>query len=131
MRAFLDGAPFVFTGPEQWNALGLGTTAVFATPLVYNGRRSGNVQSRRAALRPPPRRLPGPPDARVVCRRPSRERRGRGGIPGMIWAMRWRGHWRGDALDRQSLHEAARRYGTRRTQDVVERAVERGSTERA
>ena len=36
LRAFLGGEPFVFTGPERWNALGLGTTAVFATPLVYN-----------------------------------------------------------------------------------------------
>ena len=41
MRGFLDGAPFVFTGPERWNALGLGTTAQFATPLVYNTKRSG------------------------------------------------------------------------------------------
>lgn len=41
MRAFLDGGSFVFTGPEKWNALGLGSTAVFATPLVYNTKRSG------------------------------------------------------------------------------------------
>lgn len=41
MRAFLDGTSFVFTGPEKWNALGLGSTAVFATPLVYNTKRSG------------------------------------------------------------------------------------------
>ncbi|MCC7066301.1 MAG: hypothetical protein IT456_26135 [Planctomycetes bacterium] len=41
MRAFLSGAPFVFTGPEAWNTLGLGTTAVFAVPLVYNTKRSG------------------------------------------------------------------------------------------
>lgn len=41
LRAFLDGGPFVFTGPERWNALGLGTTAVFAAPLVYNTKRSG------------------------------------------------------------------------------------------
>jgi len=41
MRAFLDGGPFVFTGPERWNALGLGTTAAFAMPLVYNTKRSG------------------------------------------------------------------------------------------
>ncbi|MGC4068381.1 MAG: hypothetical protein QM784_27800 [Polyangiaceae bacterium] len=41
LRAFLDDEPFVFTGPERWNALGLGTTAVFATPLVYNTKRSG------------------------------------------------------------------------------------------
>jgi hypothetical protein len=40
MQGFLHG-PFVFTGPDQWNRLGLGTTAIFATPLVYNTKRSG------------------------------------------------------------------------------------------
>lgn len=30
MRAFLDGGSFLFTGPERWNALGLGTTALFS-----------------------------------------------------------------------------------------------------
>lgn len=53
MRAFLDGGPFVFTGPERWNALGLGTTAVFARPLVYNKKRSGlfNLGGRKFLLR--------------------------------------------------------------------------------
>lgn len=44
MRGFLDGGPFVFTGPDRWNALELGTTAVFATPLVYNTKRSGTFE---------------------------------------------------------------------------------------
>lgn len=53
MRAFLDGGPFVFSGPERWNALGLGTTAVFAVPLVYNTKRSGTFTfgKRRFVLR--------------------------------------------------------------------------------
>ena len=53
MRAFLDGAGFVFTGPERWNALGLGSTAVFATRLVYNTKRSGTFAfgGRRFLLR--------------------------------------------------------------------------------
>lgn len=53
MRAFLDGAAFVFTGPERWNALGLGSTAVFATRLVYNTKRSGTFEfgGRRFLLR--------------------------------------------------------------------------------
>ena len=53
MRAFLEGAPFVFTGPERWNALGLGTTAVFALALVYNTKRSGafTFGNRRFLLR--------------------------------------------------------------------------------
>ena len=41
LRAFLDDTPFVLTGPDRWNALRLGTTAVFAEPLVYNQKRSG------------------------------------------------------------------------------------------
>ncbi len=53
MRRFLDDSPFLFTGPEHWNALGLGSTAVFAMPLVYNTKRSGTFQwgSRRFQLR--------------------------------------------------------------------------------
>ena len=52
MRAFLDG-PFVLTGPERWNALGLGTSAAFATQLVYNTKRSGEFTfgGRRFLLR--------------------------------------------------------------------------------
>jgi hypothetical protein len=41
LRAFLDDTPFVFTGPDRWNALGLGSTALFAMPLVYNKKRTG------------------------------------------------------------------------------------------
>lgn len=44
MRAFLDGEPFVFTGPDRWNALGLGTTALHAKTLVYNTKRSGSFK---------------------------------------------------------------------------------------
>ncbi|MBK9069396.1 MAG: hypothetical protein IPL79_00070 [Myxococcales bacterium] len=36
MRGVWGGAPFVFPGPARWNALGLGTTAALAPPLVYN-----------------------------------------------------------------------------------------------
>lgn len=53
LEAFLDGAPFVLTGSDRWNALGLGTTAVFARPLVYNTKRSGEfvLGGRRYLLR--------------------------------------------------------------------------------
>jgi len=44
LRAFLGGGPFVRTGPELWNALGLGTTALHADTLVYNTKRSGTFQ---------------------------------------------------------------------------------------
>jgi hypothetical protein len=53
MRAFLDDTPFVFTGPERWNALGLGATAMLAATLVYNTKRSGvfNLGGRQFVLR--------------------------------------------------------------------------------
>ncbi len=41
LAAFLQGTPYVVTGPPRWNALGLGSTALFAHPLVYNTRRTG------------------------------------------------------------------------------------------
>ncbi len=53
MRAFLAGSPHVFTGSQQWNALGLGSTAVHAVTTVYNTKRSETVKlgGRRFALR--------------------------------------------------------------------------------
>ncbi len=44
MRGYLNGRRFVFSGPEQWNALSLGSTAMFASQLVYNESRSGEVE---------------------------------------------------------------------------------------
>jgi len=41
LRAVLGGDPFLISGPPRWNALGLGSTAMFATTLVYNSRRNG------------------------------------------------------------------------------------------
>jgi hypothetical protein len=41
LRAFLGDAPFIFSGPEIWNSLLLGTTQIFAHRLVYNTKRSG------------------------------------------------------------------------------------------
>ena len=32
------------TGPDRWNALGLGTTALFAKTLVYNTLRTEDVR---------------------------------------------------------------------------------------
>ncbi len=53
LDALLDGSPYLITGPPRWNALGLGTTAVFATTLVYNTLRSGrfDLAGRRFQLR--------------------------------------------------------------------------------
>jgi len=44
LNAFFDGSPWVLTGPPRWNALGLGSTQLFARPLVYNTKRTGTVR---------------------------------------------------------------------------------------
>lgn len=42
LAAFLEGAPFILTGPPAWNSLGLGSTAMWARSLVYNTKRTGD-----------------------------------------------------------------------------------------
>ncbi len=130
MRAFLDGAPFVFTGPEQWNALGLGTTAAFSAPLVYNGKRSGtfSLGGRRFVLRRVAFPVRPTPEWFAVD---LLENAGAAGASRVDLGHALARALARGSLDRQNLHEAARRYGTRKTQDVVERAVEEGSSERA
>jgi len=44
LHAFLGETPFVTTGPQAWNALGLGATALHAYTLVYNTKRSGTFR---------------------------------------------------------------------------------------
>lgn len=43
LNAFLDGTPWLVTGPPRWNALGLGSTQMFSSALVYNTMRSGKM----------------------------------------------------------------------------------------
>ena len=61
LDALLDDSPYLITGPPRWNALGLGATALFASTLVYNTRRSGvfELAGRRFLLRRV--RFPDPP----------------------------------------------------------------------
>ena len=53
LTAFLEGAPYVVTGPPVWNSLGLGSTALWAQALVYNTKRSGEFKlgNQRVLLR--------------------------------------------------------------------------------
>lgn len=44
VRAFLGSANFVFSGSDKWNALGLGSTGVAATRLVYNHGRTTEAE---------------------------------------------------------------------------------------
>ena len=123
MRAFLDGGPFVFTGPERWNALGLGTTALFAAPLVYNTKRSGtfDLGGRRYVLR----RVAFPsrpaPEWFVVDLFENADQAGasREDLAEALARAVGRG-----AFDQEGLRVAAQRYGSRRTQALIHRALQ-------
>jgi hypothetical protein len=122
MRSFLRDSPFVFTGPERWNALGLGSTATFAAVLVYNEKRSGEftLGGRRYLLR----RVRFP-------RRPTPEWFAvdlieNAGMAGVSWTDLERGLARAvkeARLDRDALRRCAAEYGTKSTQAFVQRAT--------
>lgn len=127
MRAFLEGSPFVFTGPDRWNALGLGSTAVFAHQLVYNTKRSGVFEfgNRKFELRRV--RFPRDPTPEwfAVDLLENHTRAGIGlddlceGLTHAVATGR---------LDAEALRRASEKYGTKRTQAVVNRALEHART---
>ncbi|MCK6528731.1 hypothetical protein L6R50_14615 [Myxococcota bacterium] len=122
LRAYLGGEPFLVTGPPQWNALGLGSTALFAVTLVYNTRRTGEVVlgGRRFLMR----RVYFPEDPTpewfVVDLLQHR------GMAGVALSELWEGlvatlqlgRW-----DRERLRKMAETYGTRATLALVEDAL--------
>lgn len=122
LRAYLRGEPFLLTGPPQWNALGLGSTAMFAVTLVYNTRRTGEVVlgGRRFLLR----RVYFPenpcPEWFVIDLLQHHDMAGialselREGLVGTLRLGRW---------DREHLHEMAETYGTKATLGLVEDAL--------
>lgn len=122
LRAFLGAEPFLITGPPYWNALGLGSTAMFAVQLVYNTRRTGEVvlDGRRFLLRrvyfpetPTPEwfavDLLQHHDMAGVALSELRE--------GLVATLRL-GRW-----DRERLREMAKTYGTKATLALVEAAL--------
>ena len=124
MRAFLDGGPFVFTGPEYWNALGLGSTAVYAQQLVYNTKRSGMFQLggrsfllRRVAFPAEPS-----PEWYAIDLLEHADEAGvaRSEIAAALATSVLRGRF-----DRQRLREMATRYGCKTTQALVDAATPR------
>jgi hypothetical protein len=122
LRALLGGAPFLVTGPPAWNALGLGSTAMFACTLVYNPRRTGELVLdgrpfllRRVAFPAEPS-----PEWFVVDLLQHHAMAGaalselRAGLVATLRQGRW---------DRARLREMARAYGRRETVAVVEEAL--------
>jgi hypothetical protein len=123
MRAFLGGSSFLFTGPYRWNALGLGTTAVFAAPLVYNTKRSGTFQlgGRRFVLRRVAFPKKPTPEWFVVdlLQHAGQAGASRADITIALARALARG-----MFDQARLRDMARRYGRRATQTSVEESIE-------
>lgn len=122
MRAFLEDAPFLFTGSQRWNALGLGATAVFAVPLVYNTKRSGDFMfgRRRFKLRRKPFPADPPPEWAVVDLIEHHEMAGVGLAtiePELARAVREA------RFSLAQLRAMAREYGTQATLTLIERSV--------
>jgi hypothetical protein len=118
MRAFLDGSPYVFTGSDRWNALGLGTTGVSASPFVYNTKRSGTFHfgGRRFVLRRVAFPENPPPEWFVVDLLEHADQAGasRNELSASLAKALARG-----AFSREQLLEMAKRYATKATQALV------------
>jgi hypothetical protein len=128
VRAFLRTDAFLFTGSNPWNALGLGSTAVFAVQLVYNARRAGRValDGRRFDFRRV--RFPVPQTAEWFAVDLIQNRRSAGVsadqlVPALARAIVARQFPGGPTLDLARLEEAAATYGTRETQALVRESI--------
>ncbi|QED28204.1 hypothetical protein FRD01_13370 [Microvenator marinus] len=122
LRAFLDGEPFLLTGPLYWNALNLGSTSMFAVTLAYNTKRSGEFkfEGRRILLR----RVAFPenptPEWFIIDLLKHHGMAGvalselRQGLEASLRLGRW---------DRERLREMAETYGTKATLALVEQVL--------
>ena len=125
MRAFLQNSAFAFTGPTYWNALGLGSTALFAHQLVYNTKRSGvfsfgNRTYRLRRVRFPRRRT------REWFVVDLFENHAMAGVGLDELERRLKKAVRAGRFDVDGLFRAARRFGTKETQAAVSRAIAAG-----
>lgn len=120
LDAFLDGTPWVKTGPVAWNALGLGTTSLFAHPLVYNGKRTGRfvIGGRTFDLRRQTFPVNPPKEWFVVdlLRHTDASGVDREQVVRALAACR-------EGFDAVVLRDMAARFGTRKEQDALARAL--------
>ena len=126
LRAFLAGDRFVETGPRFWNALGLGTTAVFAMPLVYNQKRSGVFEfgKRRFLLKRVAFPSKPTPEWYVVDLFENAEQAAtsRSSLANALAHALARGEF-----DAKNLRQMARRYGSKQTQALVAHSLQQAA----
>jgi hypothetical protein len=124
MRAFLGSSPFLFTGPAYWNALGLGSTAMFAKPLVYNEKRSGRfVFGRRTFLL---RRVRFPSKLTAEWYAIDLiENADAAGLPQSTLQKELEAALSDKHFDLELLCRNAREFGTKRTQMFIKKAIDK------
>lgn len=122
LDAFFDGTPWVLTGPPRWNALGLGSTQLFARPLVYNTKVSGlrdvggrPFEFRRVAF-------PANPSAEWFAVDLARNAE-RVGLDRDDLLVRLRSAVKAKRLSPEALQDMATRFGRRAERDLVREAT--------
>jgi len=128
MRRFLRDSPFLLSGSDRWNALGLGSTAVLPVQLVYNRKRTGEFTfgGRRFLLRRV--RFPTNPAPEYFAVDLLLNHRMAGASlaqleRGLVTALRTK------VLRPETIRANASRYGTKAVGEVVERAVQAAASE--
>ena len=123
LDAFLDGSPWTLSGPPRWNALGLGSTQLFALPLVYNTKRSGtrNVGGRMFEFRRVA--FPAEPSAEWFVVDLMRNA-ARVGLDREELKTRLRAALLEGRFSAERLAEMAARFGRRAERDLVREAVD-------
>ena len=122
VRAFLGSRDFVLTGSDKWNALGLGSTGVAATRLVYNRQRTDEVELDRRRFRFRRVRFPEDvtPEWYVVD---LFENAGLAGVDREDLARNLKRAVGQNSFNLERLFQAASEYGSRATQRAVEEAL--------
>ena len=122
LRAVLKNSPFLVTGSGVWNALGLGSTAVFASPLVYNRRLSGETKigAFRFAFRRVRFPVPANTEWFVID---LIQNRAMAGLDIETLGQTLRSALRNGRFDALRLQRMAVEYGTRETQSLVVDAI--------
>lgn len=122
LTAFFDGSPWLLTGPPRWNALGLGSTQLFARPLVYNTKRTGTVKLGRKTFELRRVAFPTEPSAEWFAIDLLRNAE-RVGLAADELEESLRAAVSDGRLSKAGLTEMAASFGRRTERDLVRRAV--------